>query len=314
VKVLVTGGAGFIGSHIADLFLADGHEVVILDNLVTGSRENVPAGARFILDDVADPLAVQHAVEGVEVVFHHAAARAVLRSVEDPIGTDRSNTLGTLNLLLAARDAGVRRVINASSSSVYGGSALRPTPESAPLRPRSPYAVSKIAGEGYAAVFATLYGLETVSLRYFNVFGPRQRPDSPYAAVIPRFLAAIGSGSDPKVHGDGLQSRDFTYIDDVVRANRLAAAADAMTVSGRVYNIAAGDNHSIIDLLGHLGRILNVGIHPVHVEARVGDVRSSQADIAAARRDLGFSPSVNFEDGLRKTIDWFQYENPTYGL
>jgi UDP-glucose 4-epimerase len=182
------------------------------------------------------------------------------------------------------------------------------------LRPRSPYAVSKIAGEGYAAVFATLYGLETVSLRYFNVFGPRQRPDSPYAAVIPRFLAAIGSGSDPKVHGDGLQSRDFTYIDDVVRANRLAAAADAMTVSGRVYNIAAGDNHSIIDLLGHLGRILNVGIHPVHVEARVGDVRSSQADIAAARRDLGFSPSVNFEDGLRKTIDWFQYENPTYGL
>jgi UDP-glucose 4-epimerase len=312
MRVLVTGGAGFIGSHIADSYLADNDDVIVLDNLATGSKANVSSKVEFVLGDITDLDVVRRAMNGVEVVFHEAAARAVLRSVEDPVGTDRTNTLGTLNVLLGARDAGVRRVVIASSSSVYGGSAPLPTSELSPLRPRSPYAVSKLAGESYSVVFAELYGLETVSLRYFNVFGPRQRPDSQYAAVVPQFLAALCSDSRPEIHGDGLQSRDFTYIDDVVRANRLAAVSDASTVSGRVYNIAGGENHTIVDLLDQLSRILDVDARPIHVAVRAGDVRSSQADITAARRDFGFAPSVSFEDGLRKTAEWFRSASHAY--
>ena len=238
MRALVTGGAGFIGSNLADGLLAEGDEVRVFDNLFTGFRENVPGGAELLEGDIRDEAAVRAAVAGVDVVFHQAAHRAVLQSVEDPLSTDLANTHGTLLVLKAAQDAGVRRVVAASSSSVYGGAEQLPTPESAPLVPRSPYAVSKLAGEHYCRVWAELFGLETVALRYFNVYGPRQRPDSAYAAVIPLFTDALRTGARPTVHGDGRQSRSFAYIDDVVNANLAAAAAPAESCSGKVYNIA----------------------------------------------------------------------------
>src|SRR5437867_10734084 len=212
MRVLVTGGAGFIGSNLAERLLSRGAEVRVFDNLSTGFRENVSADARLFEGDIRDEAAVRAAVTGVDVVFHQAAHRAVLQSVQDPLSTDLANTHGTLLVLKAAHDAGVRRVVSASSSSVYGGAEQLPTPESAPTLPRSPYAVSKLAGEHYCRVFAELYGLETVSLRYFNAYGPRQRPDSAYAAVIPLFIAALANGEPPLVHGDGLQTRDFAFI------------------------------------------------------------------------------------------------------
>jgi len=306
VRVLVTGGAGFIGSHLVDAFLGEGHEVVVLDDLSTGFAEHVPPEASYIEGSVTDLETVRRATRGAEIVLHHAAARAVARSVEDPITTDRVNTLGTLNVLLAARDEGARRVIVASSSSVYGGIAPIPTPEDAPLTPKSPYAVSKVAAEHYARVFWELYGLETVRLRYFNVFGPRQRPDSPYAAVIPLFIEALLSGEPPEIHGDGLQSRDFTYIDDVVRANRLAAAAPADVVAGKVYNIARGKTTTVRELSEMLRRIGAAEWAPRHVSARPGDVRFSMGDSTLADRDLEFRPTVTVDEGLRNTLSWFR--------
>ncbi|HEX4906788.1 MAG TPA: NAD-dependent epimerase/dehydratase family protein, partial [Acidimicrobiales bacterium] len=241
----------------------------------------------------------------VEVVHHHAAARAVLRSVEDPLTTDQVNSGGTLRLLVAARDAGVRRVVLASSSSVYGGAEILPTPETAPLLPRSPYAVSKLAGEHYARVFSELFELETVSLRYFNVFGPRQRPDSMYAAVIPLFIGALLDGEQPVIHGDGTQFRDFTYIDNVLQANRLAASAPADAVSGRAFNIACGERHSILETLELISRLLDIPANPTFTATRAGDVRQSCADISAARAAMGFEPAVDFEDGMARTVAWF---------
>jgi UDP-glucose 4-epimerase len=305
MRVLVTGGAGFIGSHIAEDWLSEGHEVVVLDNLETGFAENIPQGVEFIEADIADLEEVRRSVESVELVLHQAASRAVLRSVEDPVATDRSNTLGTLNVLLASRDAGVRRVVVASSSSVYGGVAPVPTSEDAAVAPKSPYAVSKLAGEYYARVFAELFGLETVVLRYFNVFGPRQRPDSRYAGVIPLFMAALASGEPPQVHGDGKQSRDFTYIEDVVRANSLAAEAPRDTVIGRVYNVARGESTTLLELLAHLSRIMDSVPKPEFVDPRPGDVRKSRADIGAAVSDLGYKPGVSVVEGLERTVDWF---------
>lgn len=305
MRALVTGGAGFIASNVVDALVRRGDEVVVLDDLSTGYAENLNEAARFVEGDVADPELVAAAVEACEVVFHHAAHRAVFRSVEHPLATDRANVGGTLTVLVAARDAGVRRVVSASSSSVYGGAEQLPTPESAPLLPRSPYAVSKLAGEHYCRVFSELFGLETVSMRYFNVYGPRQRPESQYAAVIPRFIDALRADSRPEVHGDGRQSRDFTYIDDVVEANLRAATAPADRCSGRAYNIAGGRAFDLLELLSILGDVLGVAPDPVHTEPRPGDVRHTKADVTAARDDLGFSQSTSFTEGLERTVEWF---------
>jgi Nucleoside-diphosphate-sugar epimerases len=306
VRALVTGGAGFIGSNLVRRLVGDGHEVRVLDDLCTGYRENVPSGVELIVGDVADETVVRTAMDGVEVVFHQAARRSVIGSVEHPLRTDTANVHGTLAILDAARLAGARRVVSASSSSVYGGAGQMPTPERAPLIPRSPYAVSKLAAEHYCRVYAELHGLETVSLRYFNIYGPRQRPDSAYAAVIPLFIEALADGRAPTVHGDGGQSRDFTFIEDAVAANVAAATAPASACSGKAYNVAGGHRYSLLDLLEILGRIQGVVAEPEFTDARAGDVRHSEADISAAATDLGYRPSVSFEQGLRRTVDWFR--------
>jgi UDP-glucose 4-epimerase len=302
---LVTGGAGFIGSNLADTLLAEGHEVRVLDNLSTGFAENVPSGATWIEGDITDQALVEEAVDGVEVVFHQAARGSVARSLDTPLVTDNINVNGTLTVIDASRRAGVRRIVSASSSSVYGGVAPRPTPEASALTPKSPYAVTKMTGEHYLRVFSELYPIETVALRYFNVYGPRQRPDSAYAAVIPRFIAALRAGESPEVHGDGLQSRDFAFVDDVVRANILAATAPAEACSGKAYNIAGGSEQSLMEMLAILNDVLGVSIAPIHIEPRAGDVRHSYADLTRAREDLGYEPSITFADGLRRTVAWF---------
>jgi len=305
LNALVTGGAGFIGSSIVDALVTRGDAVRVIDDLFSGFRDNVNSAAEVVVASVADAAEVRTAIEGVDVVFHQAAHRAVLLSVEDPLATDTANVHGALTVLKAAADAGVGRVVYASSSSVYGGAEQLPTPETAPLLPRSPYAVSKLTGEHYCRVFSDLYGLETVALRYFNVFGPRQRPDSAYAAVIPLFIDAMRRGEPPTVHGDGRQSRDFTYISDVVAANLAAAAAPADACSGKSYNIAGGSAHSLLDILALLSEILGVEARPVHTDPRPGDVRHTRADPTAAARDLGFDCEVGFDTGLRRTVEWF---------
>ena len=255
---------------------------------------------------MADPVAIRKATEGMDVVFHLGALGSVARSIDNPLGSDRANAHGTLAVLSASADTGVRRVVFASSSSVYGGARQRPTPETAPLVPRSPYAVTKLTGEHYCRVFSEVHGLETVALRFFNVFGPRHRPDSAYAAVIPLFVDALLSGRSPSVHGDGRQSRDFTYVSNVVAACLRAAEAPGAACSGKVYNVACGREHSLLDLLSTLGTILGVDPAPVHVAPRPGDVRHSRADITRARHDLGFEPAEDFEEGLRRTAEWFR--------
>lgn len=302
---LVTGGAGFIGSKLADRLLAEGHEVRVLDDLSAGATANLAGDVAFIEGDITDPDVVAGAVAGVEVVFHQAARGSVARSLDAPLVTDRVNTSGTLTVLDAAHRAGVRRIVSASSSSVYGGVAPRPTVEDAVLMPKSPYAVTKVAGEHYLRVYAELYDIETVSLRYFNVYGPRQRPDSAYAAVIPRFIAALRAGQPPEVHGDGHQTRDFAFVDDVVAANLAAATAAAEKCSGRVYNIAGGREHSLLDLLAALEEILGVDIASDHLAPRPGDVRHSSADLSAAVADLDYRSQVSFPEGLRRTVAWF---------
>jgi UDP-glucose 4-epimerase len=306
MRALVTGGAGFIGSHLVDTLLEQGHEVVVLDNLATGRRENVPDAAKLIEGDVSNADHVAGAVAGCEVVFHQAALGSVARSVARPLATDRTNVHGTLAVLSAAQRAGVARVVLASSSSVYGGATQVPTPEDAPLVPRSPYAVSKLADEHYARVFWELHGLETVCLRYFNVFGPRQRPDSEYAAVIPKFVDALVNRMPPEVHGDGLQSRDFTFVSDAVQANLRAVEADAVACAGKAYNVARGRPHTLLELLDVLAGHLDVGVQPRYATPRPGDVRHSHADVAAARRDLGYVPQVSFAEGLARTVEWFR--------
>jgi UDP-glucose 4-epimerase len=305
MRALVTGGAGFIGSNVVRRLVGDGHDVRVIDDLYSGYRENLPAGIDLVVGDVADEAVVRAAMEGVEVVFHQAARRSVIGSVEHPLRTDTANVHGTLAVLDAARLAGARRVVSASSSSVYGGASQMPTPEGAPLIPRSPYAVTKLAGEHYCRVYSELHGLETVSLRYFNIYGPRQRPDSAYAAVIPIFIDALANGRRPIVHGDGGQSRDFTFIDDAVAANIAAATAPAAACSGKAYNVAGGHRYTLLELLEILGGLQGAVARPDFTEPRAGDVRHSEADIAAAGNDLGYRPAVGFEAGLRTTVDWF---------
>ncbi len=303
---LVTGGAGFIGSHLVEALVSRGHDVRVLDNLCTGSLANlerVRSRIDLIVGDLVDSEVVARAGRGMEVVYHQAALASVPRSVADPMATHQACVNGTLNLLLAARSASVRRVVYAASSSAYGNSERLPKRESDPTNPLSPYAVAKLAGEQYCAAFSNVYGLETVRLRYFNVFGPRQPPDSPYAAVIPRFIRRMASGQPPCIHGDGLQSRDFTFIADVIQANLLAAEAPG--VSGRVYNIACGRRTTLLDLVAHINRLLGTAIEPAHEGPRPGDVRHSQADISRAQDELGYSPSWNVERGLARCVDWY---------
>jgi len=300
-RYLVTGGAGFIGSHLAEVLVKSGNRVRILDNFATGARANLAAlagGVEFLEGDLRDPATLEQAVRGVEVVFHQAALPSVARSLEDPVTTHAVNATGTLLLLQAARRAGVRRVVYASSSSVYGDSPTLPKREEMPTQPKSPYAVSKLAGEQYCQVFADALGLETVSLRYFNIFGPRQDPDSPYAAVIARFLAAIRRGERPVIYGDGQQSRDFTYVENVVRANLLAA--DAPGASGQAINVACGARVTLIELVEHLNRLLGTHLTPSFAPPRAGDVRHSQADLTRAAALLGYRPTVDFPEGLAR--------------
>lgn len=300
---LVTGGAGFIGSHIATRLLREGQAVRILDNLSTGNRSNLealPPGAEFIEGDIRDAATVARAVRGCSVIFHHAAEPSVPRSVADPAGTYDINVTGTLNVFVAARDAGCNRIVFASSSAVYGDAPEMPKHEGLLPAPISPYASSKLAGEGLCQVFARSYGMDAVALRYFNVFGPRQDPNSAYAAVIPRFLAALVSGERPTIYGDGGQSRDFIYIDNVVEANLRAATAEG--VGGRVFNVAAGKSTTLNEMLSQLAGIAGVTPDPVHEPERAGDIRHSLADISAAKTGLGYDVIVPFEEGLRRTV------------
>jgi len=307
MKILVTGGGGFIGSHIAERLVRDGHDVRVLDNFATGRRENLSGALADELElvegDIQSYERAHTAVRGCDLVFHQAALPSVPRSVQDPLTSNASNVIGTLNVLLAARDSEVRRVIFASSSSVYGANATLPKEEELPTVPISPYAVAKLAAEGYCRSFWQVYGLETVALRYFNVFGPRQDPKSQYAAVVPNFIAAARDGRQLTVFGDGEQSRDFTFIDNVVEANMLALDADG--VAGRAYNIACGDPITLNRLIEELSGLAGRELAPTHADRRVGDVQHSLADISRARRDLGYEPSVEFNEGLRRTYDYY---------
>ncbi len=304
---LVTGGAGFIGSNLVHELLRRGERVRVLDNFSTGRRENLrglDGKIEIIEGDLGNPAAVKQAVHGTDLILHHAALPSVTRSMEDPTGTHAANATGTLNLLVAARASNVKRVVYASSSSVYGDSPVLPKEEGMRPEPKSPYAASKVAGEGYCLAFWKAYGLESVCLRYFNVFGPRQDPNSPYGAVIPNFITTMLQGEPPTIFGDGLQSRDFTYVEDVVEATLLAATVPA--AAGQVLNIACGRQHTLWDLVRILNDVLGTETFPRLARPRSGDVRHSQAEVMKARALLGFRPRIDFEEGLRRTVLWIR--------
>lgn len=305
---LVTGGAGFIGSHIVKRLVEQGEKVRVLDNFLTGSKRNledVLDGIEMIEGDIRDSGMVRRAMSGIRYCLHQAALPSVPRSIEDPLTSHDINVNGTLTMLLAAREEGVERFVYASSSSVYGNLPVLPKSEDLPTRPLSPYAINKLAGELYVRSFYSLYGLQTVSLRYFNVFGPGQDPQSPYAAVVPLFISAMEKDLPATIHGDGLQSRDFCYVDNVVSANLLACTAPAERASGKAFNVACGERYSIIELFNRLNELMGKRIEPVHTPPRNGDVRDSLADISQARQALGYEPLVGFAEGLRRTVEWF---------
>ncbi len=302
IKVLVTGGAGFIGSNIVHALLQRGHEVRVLDNFSTGHRRNLPVGEVDLIEgDLRSFERVSTAVRGVELVYHQGALPSVPRSIQDPLTSNAVNVEGTLNVILASRDHGVRRVVFASSSSVYGDSPGMPRREDQSVAPMAPYAVAKLAAERYTLVANRVFGLETVALRYFNVFGEGQDPSSGYAAVIPKFIGLMLSGQRPTIHGDGSASRDFTHIDNVLAAN--LAAARAPDAAGRVINVATQGSHTINDLVARLNALLGLEIKPIYGPPRPGDVPESLADISLAKQILDYEPTVGFDEGLRRTID-----------
>jgi UDP-glucose 4-epimerase len=309
LRCLVTGGAGFIGSHLTDALLKQGHRVRVLDDLSSGKRSNLAHlkdDVELVVGNCADADVARRATRGVEVVFHEGAVPSVARSVKDPLLSHRANATATMTMLVAARDAGVRRFLYAGSSSVYGDAKELPKREAMEPKPLSPYAVAKLAGEHSVRIFASLYGMETLTLRYFNVFGPRQDPGSPYSGVISLFATRLLTGRVPVIYGDGQQSRDFTYVDNVVHGNLLALAAKGL--SGQVVNVATGTRVTLKQLLTMMARELGVPARVEHQPARPGDIRHSLADISRAKKLLGYRPTVDFATGLTRTIDWYRQE------
>ncbi|HTI42240.1 MAG TPA: SDR family oxidoreductase [Vicinamibacterales bacterium] len=303
---LVTGGAGFIGSHLVEELVRRGERVRVVDSLITGKRQNlshVPA-VDFMEGDLADPEIAQRAVKGMDYVLHQAAIPSVPRSVEDPITSNRANIDASLNVLVAARDAGVKRVVYAGSSSAYGNTPTLPKVETMPTAPLSPYALQKLVAEQYCRMFTDLYGLETVTIRYFNVFGPRQDPSSPYSGVISLFISALCDGRQPTIYGDGEHTRDFTYVANVV--DGVLRACTAPAAKGEVINVATGVRISLNTLFNTVRQLVGTNVEPLYGEPRAGDVKDSQADISKARRVLGYEPSVTFEEGLEKTVAWYR--------
>jgi nucleoside-diphosphate-sugar epimerase len=301
---LVTGGAGFIGSHLCEELLRRGHQVRVSDDLSTGKRGNLQKGVEFVEGDLADLATARRAVEGCQYVLHQAAIPSVPRSVKDPLTSHRANVDATVNMLIAARDADVKRLIFAGSSSAYGDTPTLPKREDMPNGPLSPYALQKVIGEQYLQMFTKLYGLETVTIRYFNVFGPRQDPSSPYSGVISVFATALLDGRSPKIYGDGEQTRDFTYVANVV--DGVLRACEAPGVSGEIINVATGGRISLNQLFRTMRELIGGSVEPTYSDPRPGDVRDSQADIGKARRLLGYEPTVSFEEGLRRTVEWYR--------
>ena len=305
---LVTGGAGFIGSHLAEALVARGHTVRVVDNLAGGKRSNLAhlSGVEFLEGDLADMASAEQAVRGMDYVLHQAAIPSVPRSVNDPVTSNRANVTATVNILVAARDARVRRLVYAGSSSAYGNAPTLPKREDMPSNPLSPYALQKVVGEQYCRLFTQLYGLETVTIRYFNVFGPRQDPGSPYSGVISLFSTALLAGRQPTIYGDGEQTRDFTYVANVVEG--VLRACEAPNVAGDVINVATGGRISLNELLRVMNRIVGSALQPIYADTRAGDVKDSQADISKACALLGYAPTIDLEEGLRRTLDWFRDE------
>jgi UDP-N-acetylglucosamine/UDP-N-acetyl-alpha-D-glucosaminouronate 4-epimerase len=315
MRALVTGGAGFIGSHLATRLVADGHDVRVLDNFATGRRSNMNAiggDVELVEGDIQSYERAHKAVRGCDIVFHQAALPSVPRSIQDPLTSNATNVIGTLNILLAARDEGVQRVVYASSSSVYGANPTLPKQEDMAALPISPYATAKLAAEGYCRSFGVGYGLETVALRYFNVFGARQDPSSQYAAVIPNFITALLDNRAVTIFGDGEQSRDFTHVDNVVQANLLAMhAAD---VSGKVFNVACGRKVSLNELVGQLQQLIGSDVETIYAPRRAGDVPHSLASLDRARAELGYEPGVDLREGLTRTIEHYREQRAAFAL
>jgi nucleoside-diphosphate-sugar epimerase len=311
VRYLVTGGAGFIGSHLVEHLVGEGHEVVVLDDFSTGKRENLEGLRRrieLIEDTVTDRVTCGRACQGVDFVLHQAALASVPRSLRDPLATHHANVTGTLNILLAAKEAGVRRVVYAASSSAYGNTTELPKHEGMVPRPLSPYAVSKLAGEHYCRALSASFGVETVALRYFNIFGPRQDPTSQYAAVVPKFITSARSNEGPVIFGDGEQTRDFTFVENAVRANMLACVART-DACGEVFNVGCGSRISVNELWRRIASLLACSVPPRYVPSRAGDVRDSLASLERSQRLLGYEPVVTIDEGLRRSVEWYTIQS-----